>query len=89
MRELGSPAAAKRRKTMPKSLKEYSQEVKSLKGISPLHIQFLPEILEGKEKKRRKERRERETDTISKGETRIFLFLSLHLTSRNSSLNVC
>lgn len=55
MRELGSIAAVKGRKAMPKSVKQYSQEVKSLKGVSLSSIQLLPEILEGK--KRQKERK--------------------------------
>lgn len=54
MRELGSIAAVKGRKAMPKSVKQYSQEVKSLKGVSLSSIQLLPEILEGKKKKDRK-----------------------------------
>lgn len=54
VRELGSIAAVKGRKAMPKSVKQYSQEVKSLKGVSLSSIQLLPEILEGKKKKDRK-----------------------------------
>lgn len=70
MRELGSPVAAKGRKTMPKSLKEYCQEVKSLKGISLLPLQFLPEILERKGKKeRQKERKERKIQSEKKRHT--------------------
>lgn len=54
---------------MPKSLKEYCQEVKSLKGISLLPLQFLPEILERKgEIERQEERQEREIQS-EKNET--------------------
>lgn len=57
MRELGSPAAAKSGKTMPKSLKENSREGKSLRGVSFLPIQFLTEILEKKRRGRKIEKR--------------------------------
>ena len=54
---------------MPKSLKEYSQEVKTLKGFSPLPIQFLPEIVEGKEERERDRERERERQRERERET--------------------
>lgn len=57
-----------------------------MKVVSPLPIQFLPEIVEEKEERERRERREKK-DAISKDETWIWLFLSLHLTS--TQLNVC
>lgn len=49
---------------MPKSVKQYSQEVKSLKGVSLSSIQLLPEILEGKKKKTEREKK----DAVSKDE---------------------
>lgn len=89
MREPGSPVAAKSRKTTPKPLKERSQEGKSLKGLSFLPIQFLPEALKGEDKKRETERKKSERDAVSEDETWIWSFLSLHLTSKSHSLNVC
>lgn len=55
-----------------------------MKAVSPLSIQFLPEIVEEKEERERRERREKK-DAISKDETWIWLFLSLHLTSRTTA----
>lgn len=55
-----------------------------MKAVSPLPIQFLPEIVEEKEERERRERREKK-DAISKDETWIWLFLSLHLTSRTTA----
>lgn len=57
MRELGSPAAAKSGKTMAKSLKENSQEGKSLRGVSFLPIRFLTKLLEKKKRGRKTEKR--------------------------------
>lgn len=40
MREVGSAVEAKSQKTMPKSLKRYPQEVKSLKGVPSFLFSF-------------------------------------------------